>query len=369
MSTAPRLTINLASLASNWKYLNDKSGTAETSAVLKADAYGLGIGQVAPALFEAGCRTFFVAMVEEGIRVRTAAPECRIFVLNGIFRDNIDHAMAHNLLPVLSTIEQIALWTSEGQNQPCAIHVDTGMHRLGLSVNDAEKLAANNLIGPTMGAKTIMSHFACADDPEHEHNRLQLEKFWNIARLFSNLEKSLANSAAILSNPQSLYDLTRPGIAIYGGEAVNHVSNPMQPVVTAEARILQISTVKKGNKVGYGAEAVLDRETKIATVSGGYADGFHRASSGAGVPLREARPTGGHGWLDGHLIPVLGRVSMDLTAFDVTDVPEQVLEEAGYVELFGHNILLDDVAGACGTIAYELLTAMGNRYRREYIKS
>ena len=369
MSTAPRLTIDLSALASNWKYLNDKSGTAEAAAVLKADAYGLGIDEVAPVLLEAGCRTFFVAMVEEGIRVRAATENSRIFVLNGIFQDNIGAAMAHNLSPVLSTIEQIALWTTEGNGQPCAIHVDTGMHRLGLPFDDAEKLASNEVIGPAMGARTVMSHFSCADDPDHEHNRLQFENFQNIVKLFNGLEKSLANSAAILSNPNTCFDLTRPGIAMYGGEAINDITNPMLPVVTAEARILQINRVKKGSKVGYGAEAVVDRDTKIATVSGGYADGFHRASSGAGVPLREARPVGGQAWLGGYKVPVIGRVSMDLTAFDVTDLPEQVLEQADYVELFGHNILLDDAARACGTIGYEMLTAIGSRYRREYIKN
>ncbi|MEM9280018.1 MAG: alanine racemase, partial [Pseudomonadota bacterium] len=356
MTTAPRLTIKLPALAQNWQLLREKSGEAEASAVVKANAYGLGIEQIVPVLVDAGCKTFFVAMVEEGVRVRAAAPDARVFVLNGIFRDTIETAIEHGLSPVLSSMDQIAMWVSAGGGKPCAIHLDTGMNRLGLSLEEAEKLAGNASLLSKTGAQVIMSHLACADDPEHELNQTQLSRFQEITSLFSGLKKSLANSAAVLSNPEMPFDLTRPGIAIYGGEAVNDIPNPMQPVVIAETRILQIRNAKKGDAVGYGAAHVLERDSRIAICSAGYADGFHRSSSGSGVPLRRANAMGGFGAIGERRVAILGRVSMDLTAFDVTDIPPQTLEETGWIELFGNNISIDDAARACGTIGYELLT-------------
>lgn len=367
MSTAPRLTIDLNALVQNWQFLREKSGKAECSAVIKADAYGLGIEPVASALTKAGCKTFFVAMAEEGERVRAVAPEARIFILNGIFADTMDVITQNNLSPVLGNVDQVALWAIRGEGGACALHVDTGMNRLGLDVDEALQLSENKSMLSRLNAKVLMSHLACADDPDHDHNTLQHENFQKCTSKFSNLEASFSNSAATLTRPDFHYELTRPGVALYGGEAVNEIANPMQAVVTAQSRILQIRHAKQGEKVGYGAEAELNRPTKIATISGGYADGFHRALSGVGVPLRGANPEGGKVWVDGHLAPILGRVSMDLITVDVTDVPEQVLDQTKWVELFGKNIAVDDAARACGTIGYELLTSLGGRYVREYV--
>jgi len=368
MTTAPRLTIDLAALAENWQFLSAKSPDAETSAVVKANAYGLGIEQAVPTLAEAGCNTFFVAMVEEGVRVRKCLPDARIFILNGIFADTIAAAVEHDLAPVLSTYEQISIWSAMADGKPCAIHVDTGMNRLGLSLEEANELCEKKEMLTKLGATTLMSHFACADEPENELNSVQLKNFQEIGSRFSNLEQSLANSAAILSVPETHFDLTRPGVAMYGGEAVNDLPNPMKPVVTAEARILQIRNAHKGDCVGYGAAHVLKRDSKIAICSAGYADGYHRATSGCGVPLRDANAKGGFGQLGDQKVPVIGRVSMDLTAFDVTDIPENDLKNANWIELFGPNILIDDAARACGTIGYELLTGLGSRYQREYVR-
>lgn len=369
MSTAPRLAIDLKSLVDNWHFLQDKSDKAECSAVIKANAYGLGIEPVAEALTGAGCKTFFVAMAEEGARVRAVAPEARVFILNGIFSDTLDTIEEHHLLPVLGNMDQVALWTTRGSGKPCALHVDTGMNRLGLDVDEALKLSQNASMVNRLNAQVVMSHLACADDPDHEHNMFQHENFQKVLSKFSNLKASFSNSAATLTNPEFHYDLTRPGIALYGSEAVNDVANPMKPVVTAQSRILQIRHSKKGEKVGYGAEAVLERPTIIATISGGYADGFHRSLSGVGVPLRASRLEGGKVWIDGHLAPILGRVSMDLITVDVTDIPAQVLNQAKWVELFGKNIPVDDAARACGTIGYELLTSLGSRYHRDYLEA
>ena len=367
MTTAPHLTIDLKALAANWQFLSDKSPDAETAAVVKANAYGLGIDHVIPVLAEAGCKTFFVAMVEEGIRVRTSLPDARIFILNGIFSDTVATAIEHDLFPVLSSFDQISIWSAMAAGKPSAIHVDTGMNRLGLSVEEAEKLGGNASLIKKSGVQVLMSHLACGDAPAHPQNSVQLGRFERIASHFNGLERSLANSAAILSNPDLHFDLTRPGIAIYGGEAVNDVPNPMKPVVTARTRILHIRSASKGEAVGYGATHVLERDTKIAICSAGYADGFHRATSGSGVPLRDSSPQGGFGMIGKTRVPIIGRVSMDLTAFDVTGIDAAELKNNRWIELFGHNILVDEAARSCGTIGYELLTGLGNRYHREYV--
>ncbi len=366
MTTAPRLTIDLAALAANWEFLNGKSADAETAAVVKANAYGLGIEHAVPVISDAGCKTFFTAMVEEGVRVRKAVPDARVFILNGIFKDTITTAVDHDLSPVLSTYEQILMWSAMSGGKPCAIHVDTGMNRLGLDLVETQELANDKTLMKKLGATHLMSHFACGDDPSHDLNSVQRTRFEDIAGHFKGLDLSLANSAAILSNPASHYSLTRPGIAMYGGEAVNDVPNPMKPVVKSETRILQIRDVKRGDAVGYGAAYIVARDSKVAICSSGYADGYQRSASGLGVPLRNVVSAGGSGQLGDHKVPLIGRVSMDLTAFDLTDVPEGERKQGNWIQLFGPNILLDDAARACGTIGYELLTGLGSRYQRDY---
>ena len=249
----------------------------------------------------------------------------------------------------------------------CAIHVDTGMNRLGLSIAEAQGLGNKPELVSRIGPSLLMTHLACADDPDHELNALQLERFTKIAGLFPDVPASIANTAGTLNGKKYHFDLTRPGIGIYGGEAVNFLPNPMQAVVTAEARILQIRHARKGESVGYGAAHILERDARIAIVSAGYADGFHRATSGSGVALRSTDVIAGCGAIGEHRVPILGRVSMDLTTFDVTDVPETILNDAEWIELFGKNSPLDDMARACGTIGYELLTGLGQRYQRTYL--
>jgi len=363
MSTAPRLTINLKALVSNWQKLCELSGLANASAVVKADAYGLGLENVSRALSDAGCTRFFVAMAEEGVRLRSIDPEADIFVLNGIVDETIGTIRNHKLTPVLSSPEQLDMWQVR-DGGPYALHVDTGMNRLGLRPEEAADFAQSNSIS---NVKLLMSHLACADDINHPKNGGQLERFKQVAKHFPDTPKSLANSAGITHGPDFHFDITRPGISIYGGEAVNDVPNQYEVVVTAEARILQIRYTKAGETVGYGATQMLERDTRIAICSAGYADGFHRASSMTGVPLRDANSNGGHGAINGKRVPLLGRVSMDLTAFDVTDLSDAELEGAEWFELFGPTIAVDDAARACGTIGYELLTSLGGRYRREWV--
>lgn len=370
MSTLPRLTIDLDALVTNWQTMRRHSGNVEASAVIKADAYGLGIKPVAQALYKAGCKTFFVAMAEEGVTIRKIAPQARIFVLNGIVAETLQLAAEHDLAPVLNAGYGIELWANNPhQGKPenaCAIHIDTGMNRTGLSIAEATALADDKSMIEKLNVKLVMSHLACADEPAHPMNMKQLNAFRGIAKRFGDTPKSLANSAGILMGGDYHFDLTRPGIALYGAEAVNNVPNPMKPVVTAEARILQIRQVKKGETIGYGATCTLEHDTKIAVVSAGYSDGFHRSGSGSGVPLRKSSRSAATGAIGKYRFPVIGRVSMDLTAFDVTGVPDNVLENSEWIELFGKKIPVDEAARNCGTIGYEMLTSIGHRYQRTY---
>ena len=369
-----RLTIDLDALAANWRMMAERSGPARTAAVVKADAYGTGLEKSASALAKAGCGTFFVAVPDEAVRLRRALPEPEIFVLSGIFDEESAAVIAEaRAMPVLNSLAQIDVWAGfwkkRGSRRPCAIHVDTGMNRLGLTVDEALAFAERNgrehLVTPIL----LMSHLACGDEPTHPLNSQQLASFQMVRAAFPGVESSLANSAGVFLGADFHFDVTRPGIALYGGAAVNGIANPMRPVVKAEARILQVRPARAGEAVSYGATQIMARDSRIAVCGTGYADGYHRSLSGAGVPLRASVAHGGHGWLAGKRVPVIGRVTMDLTLFDVTDLPEQALENAGWIELFGPNIALDEAAAAAGTIGYELLTSLGSRYHRTILAS
>ncbi|MDQ0319752.1 alanine racemase [Pararhizobium capsulatum DSM 1112] len=365
-----RLIIDLAALADNWRKMAQLSGSARTAAVLKADAYGIGFEPVAETLYAAGARDFFVATVEEGVELRPYTPEGRIFVLAGMWPGNEKQFFNNDLVPVINSEEQLAFFMaalSERGEYPCALHVDTGMNRLGLTVDEALALANDPARPASFSPVLAMSHLACADDQAHPLNRRQLDAFRAVADAFEGVEMSLANSAGVHLGPDYHFDLTRPGIAVYGGEAVNDVPNPMKPVVTAEARILQIRSVKSGQTGSYGGSARFSRDSRVAVVAIGYADGYHRSVSGGGVTLRQAHISGAFGFLHGQKVPHLGRVTMDLSLFDVTDLPENLVRAGDYIELFGENIAIDDVARAGGTIGYEMLTSLGRRYDRAYV--
>ena len=367
-----RLTVDLDALADNYRLMRERSGTAQAAAVVKADAYGTGLEQAAQALAKAGCRTFFVAVPDEAVRLKRILPAMQVFVLSGIFDTESAAVLAEaGAVPVLNSPDQISLWASywkaHGSRRPCAIHVDTGMNRLGLSEAEALAFAERNGRDHAVTPILLVSHLACGDQPDHTLNRMQLSVFQRVRAAFGEIESSLANSAGVFLGPDYHFDLTRPGIALYGGEAVNEMPNPMRPVVKAEARILQIRRVKAGESVSYGASQVMARDSLVAVCGAGYADGWHRAGSGAGVPLRQAVGQGYCGALNGRPVPVVGRVTMDLTMFDVTDVPDAELGRAGWIELFGGTVTLDNAARAAGTIGYELLTSLGARYHRRHV--
>ena len=368
------LTIDLDALKENYSALARVCLPAATAGVVKADAYGLGIDRVVPALAAAGCMQFFVALPEEGAAVRRVAPEATIYVLNGLFSaESAEIYRTDRLVPVLNSPTDIHLWETfcgvTGEVLPCVINVDTGMNRLGMSVEEALSFADENGLTQAVKPVLVMSHLACADELTHPMNRRQLESFQQVADAFPGIESSLVNSAGVLLGSEFRFGLTRPGIGVYGGAFASGVRNPMRTVVTAEARVAQVRHAKAGETVSYGATETLARDTIIAVAAVGYADGYHRAASGSGVRLREMQGPAGHGFVQGQRVPILGRVTMDLTMFDVTDLGEGMVNRGDMIELFGPNISVDEAAEAAGTISYELLTGLGRRYHRRYVES
>ncbi len=355
LQSAPggRLTIDLAALAANWRTLAAISGPAETAAAVKADAYGLCVDVAVPTLLAAGCRTFFVALAAEGVRVRALAPAADIYVLGGYTGQTAPLYRAHRLRPVLGSPGEITDWLADGAGEPPALHIDSGINRLGLSLDEAQALAANPALVAALAPALVMSHFACADTPDHPLNAVQIARFAALRALFPGVPASLANSAGLAAFPESRHDLTRPGIALYGSDPLGG-RIPVRPVVTLEARIIQVRDVAPGESVGYGAGFIAARPSRIAIVSVGYADGYPRI---LGV-------NGAFAAIEGRRIPLAGRVSMDLTALDVTDIPPSVATRGAYVELIGPTIPLDEIAARASTIPYEILTALGPRYER-----
>lgn len=369
-SAGLRLTVDLTALTENWKDMARRSGKARASAVVKADAYGTGIEDAGEALFMAGARDFFVATVDEGVTLRPYAPDARIFILSGVWPGTERRLFENDLVPVISSEEQLAFWMAvlaDYGDYPCALNVDTGFNRLGLSMEEAMALADDVSRPASYAPVLVMSHLACSDDHSSEMNKQQLESFRQVSAAYEGIDSSLAASGGIFLGSDYHFDLTRPGIALYGGEAVNGLANPMRPVVIAEARIIQVRTAKAGESVGYGRALQLTRDSRLAVVSAGYADGYLRSQSSGGVPLRQVVPEGGYGFLAGRKIPIAGRITMDLTIFDVTDLPENAVRAGDYVELFGNNVLVDDVARSAGTIGYEILTSIGLRHERRYL--
>ncbi|AJY48234.1 alanine racemase [Martelella endophytica] len=366
--TAPaRLTVDLGAIVENWKTMRALSGGARTAAVLKADAYGLGIEDVGEALYAAGAQDFFVAVPEEGATLREFAPDARIFVLSGMWPGTEALFFSYDLVPVLASEEQIAFFTSVVPGPyPCALQVDTGFNRLGLTPEEAIAFAGDASRPANIEPVLVLSHLACGDDPASPMNVEQLARFSQVANAFEGIEASLSASAGIFLGSDYHFDLTRPGIALYGGDSQVGTSKRLRPVATAEARIVQIRSARAGETVSYGATTTLSRDSRLAIVAAGYADGYHRALSGSGTPLRGAVEQGGYGFVAGHRVPIAGRITMDMTIFDVTDVPERTIRAGDYIELIGPNMPLDEAAAAAGTIGYEMLTSLGLRYTRRY---
>lgn len=365
----PVAVIDSFALKANWRSMAMQAGRARTGAAVKADGYGLGATMVAKTLFAAGCRDFFVAWAEEGVEIRAAlaGKNCRIFVLQGLD----DHAAAlcrlHLLIPVLSTADDIAVWRTtarSGLPGVAALQFDTGMNRLGLNADEA-RTAARLAHDGSLDLALVMSHLASADTPESGQNAEQLGRFRQMCALFPHVAQSFANSGGILLGADYHFDLTRPGISLYGGAVSLAPAGTIRPVASLYGHVMQLHTAAAGEAAGYGGAARLTRETRIATVGLGYADGYPRSAGGLGGNRHSDRPA--EVVIAGQRCPILGRVSMDSTLVDVTDLADDDVRPGTAVEFFGPNMPIDEVASLCGTIAYELLTSLGPRVIRRWL--
>jgi len=350
-----RITIDLGALAANYAQLRHRAVGAEVAAVVKANAYGLGIGPVAARLAEVGCRSFFVGTVTEGLELRQLQAAAQIFVLNEMPAGSAALYLQQQLLPVLNTMDEVRTWATQGAGAPAALQIDTGMTRAGLSAADVAGLCEDGRLCQALKLVLIMSHLACADEPDHALNLQQLERFRTLRRHWPGVPWSIANSAGIFLGPDFHGDLVRPGIALYGGRPGASGDNPMREVVRLESRVLQVRQLTQRSSVGYGATRALAPNARIATVGIGYADGYPRALSGCGCALWQGARAG-----------VAGRVSMDLLTLDVSATGFEQLATGDWVTLIGGGLPLEEVAATAGTVNYELLTSLSRRADRIY---
>lgn len=346
----PRLEIDLAKLCANYRLIKARAGGASVAAVVKCDGYGLGAGAVARTLsLKEGCAIFFVAYSEEGAAVRVALGEraADIYVFNGPFEEFLPLYRAHRLKPVLNSPEQIALWARAMPGVRAALHVDTGINRLGLGPRDLDA-------APALGGVPIdllVSHLACSSDPQDAMNARQRAAFMDVAQRFPAARKSLASTAGALNGPEFGFDLIRAGVGLYGASPFDGPINGQQPVARLVAPIIETRTIAAGESVGYGATFTAKRPTRIATASIGYGDGYPRGASNKAFAHVGGAPC-----------PIAGRVSMDLIVLDVTDAPRAV-SPGDEAEFFGPAISIDKVAAAAGAVGYEILTQVGGLAR------
>ena len=369
---ALHLQVDLDALVRNWRCFSGQAkpgdaGRPVCAAVVKADAYGLGLARCARALHKAGCRHFFVARTGEGIALRrVCGGDTQIYVLEGYRQDEQTLFAEHGLAPVINSMEEAGRWArslagmahAARMAQPFALHFDTAMNRLGLAVSDVGAICQ---IMPLMsqGRGLVMSHLACADDPSHACNARQKEMFDTVAGKFPGWHKSLANSAGVFLGPAFHHEMIRPGIGLYGGQCGPRAV-PMAPVARLVSPVVQTRTVERGETIGYGAAFTAPRRMRLAILSLGYADGYFRALGGyAGGGCGEV-------FLCGQRAPVVGRVSMDLTAIDISHIAEKPCAPGTMCEVFGPRIRLSELAERSGTLDYEILTRITARVARHY---
>lgn len=359
------LTIDLAALRENWRILRARAGGAECGAAVKANAYGLGMLPVGRALWQAGCRCFFVARPREGERLRGLLPEATIYVLDGLLAGEPEHFERFALRPALISLAEARGWAefcrTRGRPLPCGLHVDTGINRLGFSPQEFTALLDDRPTIESLEVSLLMSHLACADEPAQPMNARQLATFREVRGRLPGVPASLANSSGIFLGEDYAMDLVRPGLAIYGGNPTPGRPNPMRQVVMLEGVVMQIRELAPGDVVGYGATWEARRPSRIALLGAGYKDGIPRGLS-SGLADHPA-----HVAVDGVRCPVIGRVSMDMMAVDVTDRPAGSIAPGTRAEILGRTISLDEVAGWAETISYEVLARLGGRFARVYV--
>lgn len=354
----PTLTIDLGAIAANWHALRSRHPSGAVAAVLKADGYGLGAERIAERLFAEGCRHFFVAVWQEALALQAFAPRAMVCVLNGVPPGQEGQAVALGIVPALASLPEIARWSAAaralGRSLPALLHVDTGMARTGLSAAELDSLRNDAAVLAGIDWRFVMTHLASAECSLDPANEAQLSAFSTLDWLLPSVPRSLANSAGIFLDARFGSALARPGAALYGVNPTPGSSNPQRQVVTLSAPILQVRDIAAGAGVGYNATWRAPRPSRIATIGVGYADGWPRSLSGRGRAI-----------FDGRTVPLVGRVSMDLTTYDVTDAPE--LQPGHELELVGGTRTLSEVAAEAGTNEYEILTSLGDRYRRIYL--
>lgn len=348
------LRVDLDALVRNYRLLRATAAPAECGAVVKANAYGLGVEAVARRLLAEGCREFFVATAAEGVELRRTVRQARIFVFEGVCDGAAATLAAADLVPVLNSLEQIGRWRDSGR--PAALHVDTGMARLGLSATEVAALAERPERLRGIRIDLVMTHLACADEPAHDLNSEQLERFERMRARLPAAPASIGNSAGIFLGAEYRGDLVRPGIALYGGNPFVDRANPVEPVAALQARVIQLRDIDVAQTVGYGATHDAHPPASLAVVGVGYADGYPRCLGGRAFAS-----------VGGVRVPVVGRVSMDTLCLDVTKLPDGAIETGQRIELFGTDISVDELAEQSGTISYEILTGLGARLRREYV--
>jgi alanine racemase len=357
------LTVDLDAIVANWRKLEKTAVPAECAAVVKANAYGCGAEHVTRALAAAGCKTFFVANLDEARIVRAAAPSAALYTLGGFFANTGESYAKIDCRPVIGDLNELAEWDvfcrRSGWSGGAAIHIDTGMNRLGLTILEAQGIIPRINAGDH-GITLVMSHLVSAEQLNSPLNARQLTTFREIASLFSGVPASLANSSGIFLGPQFQFDLVRPGAALYGVNPTPEADNPMRQVVDLKTRIVQIRNIERGETVGYGGTWTARRPTRLAIIAAGYADGYFRAAS-ANDGTRGAEVV-----VAGKRCPIAGRISMDLIAVDITDLDKNAARRGHMVTLIGEGITVDEVAHHFGTIGYEVLTSLGKRFARIY---
>ena len=352
-----RLDIDLGAITENWRRLCAQHPSGPVAGVVKADAYGLGARHVAPALYQAGCRHFFVAVLSEALAIRDLVPEAMVMVLNGPVPGSEALYLSHDITPVLGSLADIAAWgvasRTAGRRLPALLHIDTGMHRLGLSAAELAVLRDDHRRLEGIEVLYVMSHLVSSEVAGDPLNEQQRDRFAVVAAQLPRAARSFANSSGVFLGALWQSDLGRPGAALYGINPTPDQPNPMRAVVRLSARVLAVRDVPPDQGVGYNATWRTGRPTRIVTAGIGYADGLHRALSNRGKAFFDGRP-----------LPLVGRVSMDLTTFDATDYPG--VEPGCWLEIIGPHQSPDDLAALCDTNGYEVLTSLGHRIARVY---
>lgn len=369
LSKAGVLTIDLGAMADNYRQFQKVVGAdCAVAGVVKADAYGTGLKPVVETLTKLDCPQFFVATLDEAIQLRAINDKTPVAVLGGLYHGAEKEYQARGIWPVLNSPEDIQRWgqLAREMNQalPAILHIDTGMNRLGLSAGESKMVMQSPDLLEGISVQILMSHFASADSQTHPQTQAQADAFAEIMTGFAAPKKSLANSSGTYRNSDYHYDMVRPGYALYGGNPTPETDNPVKPVVSLSARILQIRDVGKGETIGYSATHEFDDDAVCATVGLGYADGFLRSGSSRKT---DSGPEAATLFWQGQPCPIVGRVSMDLVSVDLTNIngPRPVAGDS--LEILGPHQGVDDLAEAMGTIGYEILTSLGARYAREYV--